>query len=483
VIVYPQSFVLGPPAPASPALTYPRIGYKNYALGLAAAAVTVSGETATGPKDAPLRPDTAEFWQPQALPATWTLDLGQARAVDYVGLAGHTLGTNAAVVKVSFDSDATLPDPYLSLPGVAGNYASTPDTAANSVTGDIDVRVRINATNYTPAATQALFGKYNPTGNQRSWLLEITATGTLTLATSPNGTTVRSHVSSVATGLVNGTVKWLRVTRTAADGVVKFWMSDDNITYVQLGANVAGFVEGIFDSTAPLEVGTYGIGGSDPFVGRTHYAELRNGVGGAVVASFNPADALEAATSWVSSQTGETWTVNGVTARVYNNVFAASYSPVDDTPLLFLNTSRTGRYLKLTITGAGAVPRVAVVYVGPALAMQKMVSSPYKPVTMARDTVLSQSLSRGGQFLGQSFRRNGVMSSTAFRNLTAAWVRANFDDFSKSARSLPYFFAWNPSQYPQEVAYVWTDKDIVPVYQGLSDLMDVSWSMRGIGQP
>jgi len=483
VIIFPQRLVLSAALTATP-LTYPRIGYTNLARGLAASAVTVSTETVDGPKDAPLRPDTAEAWAASALPANWTVDLGSPQSIDYVGIAGHTLGSCAAAVAIALDSDATLPAPYLSSPGSTGNYASTPDSAGNSVTGDIDIRTHVAATDYTPSANDTLVAKWNPTGTQQSWSFDIETTGKLILRTTANGSTVRTHTSSAATAVTDGAPKWLRVTRAAASGVVKFYTSADGVTYAQLGTDVAGTVEGIFDGTAPIEIGSNSLGTANQFDGRVYYSEVRNGIGGAVVTQFDPDDGEDGASTWVSG-IGETWTVNtsgAPVARLYNNAFATAYAPADNAPLMFLDTARSGRYLRVTVTGAGAVPRIASIYVGSVLAMEKQMANPFSPLNMARETVLSQSLSRGGQFLGQGFRRNGVMSSVGFRSLTAAWVRSYFDPFSKSARNLPYFFAWNPQDYPQEVGYVWTDKDIVPAYSGeIVFGMEVSWSMKGIG--
>lgn len=484
MIIFPQSLVLSAALTATP-LTYPRIGYNNLARGLSASAVTVSTETADGPKDAPLRPDTAEAWAASALPATWTVDLGSAQSIDYVGIAGHTLGSCAAAVALALDSDATLPAPYLSSPGSTGNYASTPDSAGNSITGDIDIRAQVAATDYTPAANDTLIAKWNPTGNQRIWSFDIETTGNLILRTTADGSTVRTHTSSAATAVTDGTTKWLRATRAASTGVVKFYTSTDGVTYAQLGTDVAGTVEGIFDGTAPIEIGSNSLGTANPFDGRVYYAEVRNGIGGAVVVQCDPSEGEDGALTWVSGL-GETWTVNTSGAppveRLTHNAFATAYAPADDAPLMFLDTARVGRYLRVTVTGAGAIPRIASIYVGSVLAMEKQMANPFAPLNMARETVLNQSLSRGGQFLGQGFRRNGVMSSVGFKSLTAAWVRSYFDPFSRSARSRPYFFSWNPQDYPQEVGYVWTDKDIVPAYSGeIVFGMEVSWSMKGVG--
>lgn len=177
----------------------------------------------------------------------------------------------------------------------------------------------------------------------------------------------------------------------------------------------------------------------------------------------------------------------GVAVKVETSPDAAAWTmlateqmPADDAPLLFLDTSRNARYLRVTLTGA-SIARLGVVYFGPALATQRAIYGGHSPLTLARETELRGAMSRGGQFLGQDYRSLGVVGQAALRNLTAAWYRASFDPFVKEARRYPYFFAWRPQTFPLEVAYVWTDKDIRPSNMGKRDLMDVSWPMRGVG--
>lgn len=480
MIIYQQSLILAE-AQAQRALNYPRIAWNSYLKDLTSTSVTVSGEIAAGPRDAPLRPDTAEYWEPPSLPATWTSDLGQLRTIDYVGIAAHDLGSTGSFVKVQFDSDVNLLDPNVSLPGISGNYASTPDSVAASIAGDIDIRVRVAATDYTPGANCTKISKWNPTGNQRSYSFDTETTGKLILRTSPNGSTIRTHTSSVATALGDGTTNWLRATRSAATGVVKFYTSSDGITYSQLGADVAGTIEGIFDSTAPVEIGSNSLGTADLFTGRAFYAELRSGIGGAAIVIFDPSLGADAGTSWQAS-TGETWTLNisGVTpARLNNNILVYPVVPADDTPLLLLFTARTGQHLRVTITGVTA-PKIASIYAGLVLVMENVISDPFVPINLAGETVRKTFLSRGGQFLGQSVRRNGVKSNVMVRYLTTAWIRSAFMPFARNV-GVPYFIAWNPLLFPADVGYVWHEQDIKPQFDGIRDLMDVSWEIVGIG--
>lgn len=163
-------------------------------------------------------------------------------------------------------------------------------------------------------------------------------------------------------------------------------------------------------------------------------------------------------------------------------LFATDTVPGTDEPIMIVGTAVNCDRMRFTISGGIVMPQIGVIFMGVALAMEKGVSGPYKPISMARKTELAAELSRTGQFLGQDFRSNGVESDATFKKLSAAWVRTYFDPFSKSARKFPYFFAWNPLIFPKEVGYVWTpSQDIIPEYEGLMDLMQVSWKMEGIG--
>lgn len=260
-------------AAAGVGLNFPRIGYQTFTFDLLPADVTVSTEATGAPGDAPLRPDTAEYWQATALPATWKIDLGSLQNVDYIGIAGHTIGSSDASCLVE----------------------TSPDDAA--------------------------------------------------------------------------------------------------------------------------------------------------------------------------------WTT-----------FAADVSPSDDSSLLFLDDVVNCKYIRITLTGAGAVPKIGVAYIGVALVMQREVTaSGFKPPTLSRQTETNNAMSRGGQFLGQNIRSMGITSSANFQHLDDSWYRTSFDPFVKHARRYPYFFAWFPEDFPEEIGYVWTPEDIAGSYMGLIDLMQVSWNMNGIG--
>jgi hypothetical protein len=137
-------------------------------------------------------------------------------------------------------------------------------------------------------------------------------------------------------------------------------------------------------------------------------------------------------------------------------------APGDNSPVMFVAAAVNANRIRLTFTGGSAMPQIGVVYVGAALVMPQPIDGSYAPVSMSRETIMKASVSRGGQFLAQDFRRNGIANKIAFKYLQAAFMRASFDPFAKLARKYPFFLAWEPQDFPYEVGYVWAEKDIVP---------------------
>lgn len=178
--------------------------------------------------------------------------------------------------------DARRPRNYdcLHLPGSAGYYASTPDSAALSITGDIDIRVKVALADWTPVADASLVSKYVTSTANRSYSLRVTlTTGVLTLYTSPDGVTGYAVDSSVTTGIADGSTKWVRATRRVSDGRVQFFLSDDGSSWAQLGTDrTLRSGEATFDSTALLEVGALNTGAGSAAAGRFYRAQVRNNV-------------------------------------------------------------------------------------------------------------------------------------------------------------------------------------------------------------
>ena len=87
------------------------------------------------------------------------------------------------------------------LPGANTDYFSTPDSVANSITGDIDIIARMNPDSWAPVLHKTIVAKWNATSSQRSYAFRMMPTGFLGLMISPNGsTTTINNTSTAKTG-------------------------------------------------------------------------------------------------------------------------------------------------------------------------------------------------------------------------------------------------------------------------------------------
>jgi hypothetical protein len=204
---------------------------------------------------------------------------------------------------------------------------------------------------------------------------------------------------------------------------------------------------------------------------------------------------------WKPTSTTSTWTIDlgsaqavdfvglvgdmaGCTIAVQRSTNNSTWTTVDtrttitDRINLFLFGSVSARYWRLSITVA--IPSIAVVYIGTALAMQRKIYQGHSPLILSRETELSNNVSDGGQYLGRSIIRKGAQTACAWSHLTADWYRSNFDPFVKASRTAPFFIAWRPSQYTSELGYVWVDGDIAPTNTGPKNYMSVDMTVRGL---
>lgn len=156
-----------------------------------------------------------------------------------------------------------------------------------------------------------------------------------------------------------------------------------------------------------------------------------------------------------------------------------STAPVDDKPIMFIFSELTISKARIVVSG-GTVPRVGVVYTGMALVMERAIYGGHAPITLSDQTEYTTNASERGQWLGRSIKSNGVATSYQWANLTAAWYREYFDPFVKSARTQPFFIAWRPETFPEEVAYCFTGSNISPKNTGERDVMSVSMNAEGI---
>lgn len=200
---------------------------------------------------------------------------------------------------------------YLYLPGTSGNYASTPDSTANSITGDIDIRVKVAMDDWTPSTFQVLVEKF--TTANFSYGLYINTNGRPRFAYSILGSTIVSKDATAAPVVSNGDTLYIRVTFQVNDGggnnVTNFYTSTDGVTWAQLGATITtAAAASIFDGVSSVLIGTR-FDNTLLLAGKVYRAQIYNGINGTLAVDFDASRGSSGA-STITSGTREVWTIN-----------------------------------------------------------------------------------------------------------------------------------------------------------------------------
>ena len=179
--------------------------------------------------------------------------------------------------------------------------------------------------------------------------------------------------------------------------------------------------------------------------------------------------------------------LSGFTVKVEHSLDDSDYTTVSEffvtknNAIMVLFAETEVKYIKITITGTGS-PEIGIAYFGKALVMERSVYGGHTPITMSRETEITPHISEAGEFLGTTVVRRGYSSGYNFNNLSASWVREKFDSFIQHARTRPFFIAWKPDRFADEVVYGWSPADIKPTNIGKRDLMSVSFDVRGYNE-
>ncbi|NED75283.1 hypothetical protein G3I51_23755 [Streptomyces sp. SID9944] len=211
----------------------------------------------------------------------------------------------------------------LDLPGQLGDYASTPDTAALDITGDIDIRVDATLVNWIqpdyPSSGQLNYPRTEliakRAAGQVSWALYVAA-GSLYLEWSTGGSAVNWVWSGADLPLSTSGRLAVRATLDVDNGAggftVNFYSAPTiNGPWTLLDGGSFSGTTSIFNSTAPVRIGhateqtTW-----RPALGRVHSARVYSGIDGTLVASPDFSTQPSGTTSFTDA-TGRTWTLAG----------------------------------------------------------------------------------------------------------------------------------------------------------------------------
>ena len=152
----------------------------------------------------------------------------------------------------------------------------------------------------------------------------------------------------------------------------------------------------------------------------------------------------------------------------------------DDRPIIFQFTSQSLRNIRIRMQPGEDKPRMAVMYVGRLLKLQRRIYIPHVPINYGVDADVVNGMSESGNFLGRIVLSQKTGTSVALKNLTPVWVRNYLIPFIKASKTTPFFFAWRPATYNKEVGFAWMTNQPKPANQLGNGMMAIELQMTGI---
>lgn len=154
--------------------------------------------------------------------------------------------------------------------------------------------------------------------------------------------------------------------------------------------------------------------------------------------------------------------------------------PANDRSIIWEFPDTVARYFRLLIGAGSGVPEVAVLYVGRILRLQRRIYVGHTPLPFGRQSDVSTNFSEDGQFLGRVVHRRMFRSQISQENVTPSFYRANIEPFFEAAIEWPFFVAWRPGTYPNEVGYVWLVGDPTMQNQRPNGMVSFEFAYQGI---
>ena len=276
---------------------------------------------------------------------------GQAVAKLYsLTVAGDAVQATAASQPLLLAHNGASTDNYWCGSSDIGNYVSTPNSAANSIVGEIEIICSVNSKGWNTTQYDVWVAKYNGTNYQYQFYKDGSTTNNNLVFAWTDATGVKVATSSA--GLIVSSIIWVRVTKSGAgiNRTIKFYYSNqskdtniNSITWIQLGTDIIVAALDAVSVNTPTTIGRSDTGTVCRII--VYRATISNSIGGAPVVDFNPAtyNASTSQTQWTSS-TGEVWTINiGTATTGYKGVLVdrsiVMYDRTDDNLLASNNAT------------------------------------------------------------------------------------------------------------------------------------------------
>lgn len=274
----------------------------------------------------------AVYQELESGPAAALLSATIAERVDPVRgeLATAVASTNAVRT-----SAARADDPRLAAVVIPGNAAqisgtdsflSTPHTADQVITDDLDIRVLVALNDWTPASTVSLLSKGDGTTGNGSFRLQIGTDGKPIFRWVTGGAW-QTKAPAKSIPAADGNPIWVRVTLDVDTGAslqeVRFYCSADGVAWNLMGTTGGVATAPLNNPVAalPLKIGQF-VTGTDQLAGKVYEAQLRAGISGPILAQYKATASLP-----YTDPLGHVWSATGSVSIISQPASSISIIP------------------------------------------------------------------------------------------------------------------------------------------------------------
>lgn len=174
---------------------------------------------------------------------------------------------------------------------------------------------------------------------------------------------------------------------------------------------------------------------------------------------------------------------NDITSPIVWDELTTPAIPADDSPIMFRIPLSGYQQLRIRIqSGDIDFPSMGVVYCGRLLILQRRIYVGHTPMKYGRQFDVLTGVSEKGDFLGRVQVSQTTATNVSMKNITPTYYRTEIDPFFKVSGITPFFFAWRPLDYPNEVGFAWVTDDPKISNQLPNGMVEISFSMDGINQ-
>lgn len=111
--------------------------------------------------------------------------------------------------------------------------------------------------------------------------------------------------------------------------------------------------------------------------------------------------------------------------------------------------------VSLLLRTGTAPARAAVLYLGKLLILEPYIQLDFTPLPLGLVADYTADVTETGEYLGNLVLSRRLESTLQLQYLSAEWYRAEMDPFVKATATDPFFFAWDPLNYPLESGFAW----------------------------